>query len=322
METSSLENVIEVTDLWRRYGGGGRRGDGFAAVRGVSFTVGRGELFALLGTNGAGKTSTLEVLEGHARPAQGSVRLFGGHDPSKDRAQVRRRMGIMLQEGGFAGELTVEETVRMWARCTSRARPVGEALARSGLQARARTRVKSLSGGEKRRLDLALAVLGSPELLFLDEPTAGMDPEGRRQTWDLIEKLQEEDTTIVLTTHYLEEAERLADRLAIMHRGAIAVSGTTAEIVSSRPSSLFFSLPAGLGAADLPPLSALAARAVAQRGDGVHLTTDDLQFTATETLNWARTAGLPLADLHARSASLEEAFLAIAHAEDDEEPVR
>lgn len=306
MDHSLTENVIDVTDLWRRYGAGDQ---GFAAVRGVSFTVGRGELFALLGTNGAGKTSTIELLEGHAEPASGTIQLFGSYDPRRDRARIRPRTGVMLQEGGFASDLTVAETVRMWAGCTTRPRPVGEAIGMTGLTARTGTLVKNLSGGEKRRLDLALAVLGSPELLFLDEPTAGMDPEGRRETWELIRELQSQDTTIVLTTHYLEEAERLADHLAIMHQGRIAVSGTTTAIVSAHPSSLFFGLPPGITAAELPPLGTTS---VEERDGTVHLTTDDLQFTATEALTWARAGGIDLTGLHARSASLEEAFLHVA----------
>ncbi|MFF8917396.1 ABC transporter ATP-binding protein [Streptomyces sp. NPDC015032] len=311
------ENVIEVTDLWRRYGPPGN--GGFAAVRGVSFSVARGELFALLGTNGAGKTSTVELLEGHARPASGSIRLFGCYDPRIDRTRVRPRTGVMLQEGGFSSDLTVAETMGMWAKCTSRPRPVDEAISLTGLTARADTLVKNLSGGEKRRLDLSLAVLGSPELLFLDEPTAGMDPEGRQQTWQLIEQLQEQDTTIVLTTHYLEEAERLADRLAIMHRGRIAASGTVADIVSAHPSSLFFRLPPSVTLADLPPLAALGAMNVAEKDGAVHMATQDLQFTATEALLWARSTGIALDQLHARSASLEEAFLHIAQSKETED---
>jgi ABC-2 type transport system ATP-binding protein len=317
MQPSASESVIEVTDLWRRYGP--PRSEGFAAVRGISFSVTRGELFALLGTNGAGKTSTVELLEGHARPTRGSIRLFGGYDPCSDRRRIRSRTGVMLQEGGFASDLTVAETVGMWAKCTTRPRPVDEAISMAGLAARAGTLVKNLSGGEKRRLDLSLAVLGSPELLFLDEPTAGMDPEGRRQTWRLIEQLQEQDTTIVLTTHYLEEAERLADRLAIMHRGRIAVSGTVADIVSAHPSSLFFRLPPGVTLADLPPLADLGAVDVKEKDGAVHLATEDLQFTATETLLWARDRDLGLGELHARSASLEEAFLHIAQSEEAED---
>ncbi|MEV6795385.1 ABC transporter ATP-binding protein [Streptomyces sp. NPDC051320] len=313
MNQPTSENVIDVTDLWRRYGTGEH---GFDAVRGVSFTVGRGELFALLGTNGAGKTSTIELLEGHARPSRGAIRLFGAYDPLRDRARIRPRTGVMLQEGGFPGDLTVAETVRMWASCTTRPRPVDEAIAMTGLMPRSGTLVKNLSGGEKCRLNLTLAVLGSPELLFLDEPTAGMDPEGRRETWDLIRELQSQDTTIVLTTHYLEEAERLADHLAIMHRGRITASGTTADIVSSHPSSLFFGLPAGLTDADLPPLGATSVR---MTGGTVHLTTEDLQFTATQALMWAREGGISLAGLHARSASLEEAFMHIAKADTSED---
>ncbi len=184
MRADEQEHAIEVTGLRRVYGGG------FEAVRGIDFSVRRGEVFALLGTNGAGKTSTVELLEGLAAPAGGRVRVLG-HDPHTERAAVRPRTGVMLQEGGFPSELTVAETTRMWAGCVSGARPEGEALELVGLSGKARTRVKQLSGGERRRLDLALALLGEPEVLFLDEPTTGLDAEGRRATWDLVRALRD-----------------------------------------------------------------------------------------------------------------------------------
>ncbi|MFI6278454.1 ABC transporter ATP-binding protein [Streptomyces sp. NPDC050988] len=299
------EHVIEVTDLRRVYGGE------FEAVRGVSFSVGRGELFALLGTNGAGKTSTVELLEGLAPPSGGQVRVLG-HDPYTERAAVRPHIGVMLQEGGFSSELTVAETVRMWAGCTSGARPEREALALVGLSRRAGVRVKQLSGGEKRRLDLACAILGRPEVLFLDEPTTGLDAEGRQETWELVRELRETGTTVVLTTHYLEEAEGLADRLAILHAGRIAVTGTPAEVTASQPSRISFELPAGYFPGDLPPLASLGITDHEMDGRTLRLRTLELQRAATELLLWAQRAGVELRGLDVRSGSLEEAFLRIA----------
>ncbi|WKX71222.1 ABC transporter ATP-binding protein [Streptomyces sp. XD-27] len=299
------ENVIEATEVWRRYDGG------FAAVRGVSFSVARGELFALLGTNGAGKTSTVELLEGLALPDEGSVRLLG-LDPHRERAQVRPRIGVMLQEGGFPSDLTAAETARMWAGCTTGARPVTDALEAVGLAERRDVRVKQLSGGERRRLDLALALLGRPDVLFLDEPTTGLDAEGRRETWELVRSLRDSGTTVLLTTHYLEEAEELADRLAIMHEGRIAASGRVADVVARYPSRISFQLPDSSVLADLPPLPEWGVTGHEMAGQQVRLLTDDLQRTATGLLLWARDAGVELGGLDARSASLEEAFLDIA----------
>ncbi|WP_055545556.1 ABC transporter ATP-binding protein [Streptomyces sp. NBRC 110028] len=303
------ENAIAVDELRRRYGPSGARG--FDAVRGISFSVARGELFALLGTNGAGKTSTVELLEGLAAPTGGTVRVLG-HDPYRERGKVRPRIGMMLQEGGLPPELTVAETARMWAGCTSGARPVREGLELVGLAGRADVRVKMLSGGERRRLDLALALLGRPEVLFLDEPTTGLDAEGRRDTWELVRTLRDQGTTVLLTTHYLEEAEALADRLAIMHAGRIATSGRVADIVAARPSRLSFTLPEGASTDDLPPPAALGALERDSVGRAVRLRTRDLQHTATEVLLWARERRIGLSGLDARSASLEEAFLHIA----------
>ncbi|MFD9442621.1 ABC transporter ATP-binding protein [Streptomyces sp. NPDC060006] len=299
------EHVIEVTDLRRVYGGE------FEAVRGVSFTVGRGELFALLGTNGAGKTSTVELMEGLAPPSGGQVRVLG-HDPYTERALVRPRIGVMLQEGGFPSELTVAETVRMWAGCTSGARPESEALSLVGLTRRTGVRVKQLSGGEKRRLDLACAVLGRPEVLFLDEPTTGLDAEGRQETWELVRELRETGTTVVLTTHYLEEAEGLADRLAILHAGRIAVTGTPAEVTATQPSRISFELPDGYFPGDLPPLASVGVTGHEMEGRTIRLRTLELQRAATELLVWAQRAGVELRGLDVRSGSLEEAFLQIA----------
>ncbi|MFB7515804.1 ABC transporter ATP-binding protein [Streptomyces sp. NPDC056144] len=295
-----MTNAIEAEGLRRSYSGG------FEAVRGLSFTVPRGEIFALLGTNGAGKTSTVELLEGLAAPSAGTARVLG-HDPYRERAAVRPRIGVMLQEGGFPSDLTVAETVRMWAGCTSNARPAAEALAETGLTGRERVRIKQLSGGERRRLDLALALLGRPEVLFLDEPTTGLDAEGRRDTWELVRRLRDGGTTVLLTTHYLEEAESLADRLAIMHAGQIVLSGTPAEVTAARPARIRFALPADVPAARLP----LGLRAAAD-GRRVEIRTYELQDALGELLGWAREHGVRLEGLDARSATLEEAFLEIA----------
>ncbi|MFJ2771697.1 ABC transporter ATP-binding protein [Streptomyces sp. NPDC087300] len=299
------DQVIDVTDLRRVYGGG------FEAVRGISFSVGQGELFALLGTNGAGKTSTVELLEGLAAPAAGRVRVLG-HDPYTERAAVRPRIGVMLQEGGFPAELTVAETARMWAGCTSGARPVTEALEIVGIAKRADVRVKQLSGGEKRRLDLAMALLGRPEVLFLDEPTTGLDAEGRRETWELVRQLRDNGTTVLLTTHYLEEAEALAERLAILHEGRIAAEGRVADVVASQPSHISFELPDGYFVGDLPPLAELGVTGHETTGRRIKLRTDELQRAATGLLLWARDARVELGSLDVRAATLEEAFLRIA----------
>ncbi|MGW6982467.1 ABC transporter ATP-binding protein [Streptomyces sp. NPDC054932] len=294
------DTVIEAEGLRRGYAGG------FEAVRGVSFSVARGEIFALLGTNGAGKTSTVELLEGLAAPSGGRVRVFG-LDPYTRRAEVRPRTGVMLQEGGFPSDLTVTETVRMWGGVTSGARPAAEVLELVGLAARSSVRVKQLSGGERRRLDLALALLGRPEVLFLDEPTTGMDPEGRRDTWALVRALRDQGTTVLLTTHYLEEAEELADRLAILHEGELVLSGSPAEVTATRPARIRFTLPAEVPAARLP----LTLRAAAD-GQRVEIRTERLQADLAELLDWARECDVELAGLDARTASLEEAFLEIA----------
>ncbi|GAA3488260.1 ABC transporter ATP-binding protein [Streptomyces cremeus] len=303
--TTNAELVIDVEGLRRTYAGG------FEAVRSVSFSVARGELFALLGTNGAGKTSTLELLEGLAAPSGGRVRVLG-HHPYTERAKVRPRVGVMLQEGGFPAQLTVLETARMWAGCTSGARPVEEALELVGLTKRLSVRVKQLSGGERRRLDLAMAVLGRPEVLFLDEPTTGLDAEGRRDTWELVRELRDQGTTVLLTTHYLEEAEELADRLAIMHEGRIAAEGRVDEVVAAHPSRISFELPEGYHMGDLPPLGQLGVTEHQLTGRTLQLSTSELQRAATGLLVWAEAAGVRLHGLDVRSASLEEAFLHIA----------
>ncbi|MEU3919537.1 ABC transporter ATP-binding protein [Streptomyces sp. NPDC029004] len=292
--------VIEAQELRRTYAGG------FEAVTGISFCVTRGEVFALLGTNGAGKTSTVELLEGLAAPDGGRVRVLG-HDPHRERAAVRPRIGVMLQEGGFPSDLTVAETARMWAGCTSGARPVSEALELVRLGERSGVRVKQLSGGERRRLDLALALLGRPEVLFLDEPTTGLDAEGRHDTWELVRALRDGGTTVLLTTHYLEEAESLADRLAIMHRGRIVSTGTPAEVTAARPARIRFVLPEGVAAGRLP----LSLRAAAD-GRRIEIRTHRLQQALGELLQWARESDVRLEALDARSATLEETFLDIA----------
>ncbi|GAB3654560.1 ABC transporter ATP-binding protein [Actinocorallia lasiicapitis] len=299
--------AVEAIDVRRRYTSGG--GPDYEAVRGVSLQVRQGEMFALLGTNGAGKTSLMELLEGMAPALEGTVRILG-LDPFTERAAVRPRIGILLQAGGFPGELTVAETVRMWAACTTAARPPAEVLELVGLTGRADVKVKQLSGGETRRLDLAVAVLGRPEVLFLDEPTTGMDPEGRRDTWRLVRELQEDGTTVLLTTHYLAEAEELADRLAIVHEGLIGTVGTPAEVIADHPSRITFLLPEGASPESLPSLG--QDQTTERSGRRITIRTQQLQETLFQLLAWAGDRSLNLEGLDARAASLEEVFLGMA----------
>ncbi|MGY5883943.1 ABC transporter ATP-binding protein [Modestobacter lacusdianchii] len=291
--------AIEVRDLRRSYGD-------FEAVRGISFEVQPGEVFALLGVNGAGKTSALEVLEGLAPAGGGSVRVLGA-DPVRDRARVRPRLGVLLQFSGLPGDLTVAETLRTWAGTLTDPRPVDEALAQVQLTGRADVRVRSLSGGERRRLDLALALLGRPDVVVLDEPTTGLDPESRRQVWQLVHDLVAGGAAVVLTTHHLEEAEELADRVAVLRAGQIVLAGTQEEIAETQPATIRFTLDED---APEPPRPA-GVQVVAER-PRMEWHTRALQPVLAELLAWAAEHRVVLRALDARAASLEQAFLAVA----------
>ena len=299
--TPDSRPAISVRGLRRSYGR-------FEAVRGIDLDVAPGTVTALLGTNGAGKTSALEVVEGLARPGAGTVRVLG-LDPVADRAAVRRRIGILLQRSGFSGDLTVVETLRQWASTLTRPRPVDDSLALMGLEHRADVRVSALSGGEQRRLDLACAVMGEPEVLFLDEPSTGLDPENRQRLWRLVADLREQGTAVMLCTHYLEEAEVLADRVEIMHGGRVVASGTPAALAAGHPSTIRFATPT----TGLPEgLVDAGATRVAEEHGTTTVETDDLQRTLTALLDAAAASGLRLDALSARSASLESVFLSIA----------
>ncbi|WP_018155582.1 ABC transporter ATP-binding protein [Demetria terragena] len=294
------EAVITAHELRRTYGSGD---SAYEAVRGLNLSIAPGEVYGLLGTNGAGKTSSLDVLEGLAAPTSGSVSVFG-LDPVADRVTVRPRMGIMLQSGGLPAELTVNETLEMWRGTCSNPGDIGTVLAQVNLSERADVRVGSLSGGESRRVDLACALIGQPQLLFLDEPTTGLDPENRRATWQLLAALKESGVTMVLTTHYLDEAEALCDRISIMHRGEVAAEGTLRELVERHPATIAFDHP-GL---PLPELRDATIDAQAR----VRIETFHLQQHLGELLTWAHQHQVALGGLKASAASLESVFLSIA----------
>jgi ABC-2 type transport system ATP-binding protein len=219
--------AIEVEGLRKAY-------DGREVLRGLSFSVRRGEVFGLLGPNGAGKTTTVEILEGYRARDGGSVRVLG-HDPGERSTALRERVGIVLQSCGTYPHLTVRETVAHWASLYPAPRSVEEAIALAGLEAAADRRARTLSGGQQRRLDFALALVGDPELIFLDEPTVGFDPAARRAAWDVVRALRDLGKTVLLTTHYLDEAQALADRVAIVKDGAILASGPPGELVAGAP---------------------------------------------------------------------------------------
>jgi ABC-2 type transport system ATP-binding protein len=217
-----MGDAIEVRGLRKRYGD-------FEAVRGVDFAVRRGEVFGLLGPNGAGKTTTVEILEGYRERTAGEVSVLG-HDPQRRERELRQRVGIVLQSSGIYRHITVREAVAHWAGLYPHARDVDEVIALAGLQEKAGDRTRRLSGGQLRRLDFALALVGDPELIFLDEPTTGFDPAARRQAWETVRSLRDLGKTVLLTTHYLDEAQALADRVAIIKDGAILAQGPPGEL--------------------------------------------------------------------------------------------
>jgi ABC-2 type transport system ATP-binding protein len=222
---SAAAPAILVRDLRKSYGT-------FEAVRGIDFEVAQGEVFGLLGPNGAGKTTTVEILEGYRRRDGGIVSVLG-HDPERRPRDLRRRVGIVLQSSGMYRHITVREALTHWSRFYPRSRDVDEVLTLAGLQEKADVLARTLSGGQMRRLDFGLALIGDPELIFLDEPTTGFDPAARRAAWEVVRSLQELGKTVLLTTHYLDEAQALCDRVAIVKEGRIVAEGPPAELGTS-----------------------------------------------------------------------------------------
>jgi ABC-2 type transport system ATP-binding protein len=227
---SAPVGVVEVTELRKAY-------DGVEAVRGIDFEIGAGEVFGLLGPNGAGKTTTVEILVGYRRRDAGSVRVLET-DPERAGGAWRARIGVVPQTGELFPSLTVLEHLELFAGYYDEPRPPGEVLALVGLEEKRRSKTRTLSGGQRRRLDLGVALVGNPELIFLDEPTTGFDPGARRAAWETIRSLRSLGKTILLTTHYIEEAHRLADRVAVLRRGEIVASGTPAELIAQAPATV------------------------------------------------------------------------------------
>jgi len=289
------EPAVEVRGLRKTY-------RAVEAVRGIDLRVERGEVFALLGPNGAGKTTTVEILEGHRRRTDGEVRVLG-RDPGRNERSLRERMGIVLQQTGVDEYLRVGEVVEMVAGYYPSPRAVDDVLRLTGLEDQADRRVRQLSGGQRRRVDLAVALAGDPELLFLDEPTTGFDPSARRLAWDTIRGLAELNKTIFLTTHSMDEAQALADRLAIIVDGRIVATGTPDELIDagSAVSRIRFRLADG---ADLPE------RFGARRAGGAWELEADAPTRALHALTeWALSADTELLDLEVTRRSLEDVYL-------------
>ncbi|HEY5318906.1 MAG TPA: ABC transporter ATP-binding protein [Solirubrobacteraceae bacterium] len=297
------DTVIEVSGLRKSY-------DEHEAVRGIDLEVFRGEIFAFLGPNGAGKTTTVEILEGFRAASAGSVRVLGA-DPSRAPQSWRERIGIVLQESAPEAGLTVRECLELYAGYYHAPRPIGETLELAGLTEVVDQRAASLSGGQRRRLDVALALIGDPELIFLDEPTTGFDPSARRAAWTVIEGLRDLGKTVFLTTHYMEEAERLADRIAVIAAGRIIAQGTPRTLGGrdAAEARITFSLPTGTTMAELP--IALTQRAEEQSENRVALTSHLVAADLYSLSGWALEYGLELDDLEVGRATLEDVYLSL-----------
>lgn len=298
--------VVSVDQVWCSYGE-------FVAVRDASFTVGPGTIHALLGTNGAGKTTLLETIEGFRAPARGRIEVFG-NDPARQRTRIAARTGTMLQESGLVDEMTVTGQLDLWRGLSLREDSRERVLELVGLTHRRKVPVSVLSGGERRRLDFAMALWGDPELVILDEPTTGLDTQSRRTMWRIIQDLVAGGSAVLLTTHYLEEAQNLADTVTILDRGTIAREGTMEQVLASIPATIDFTVHAAS-----ETIRALGDRLTgALRTDSkamatrIAIRTTDLQGDVGHVIDWARAHTLALDGLRSSPASLEEVFLDVA----------
>ncbi|HUG64065.1 MAG TPA: ABC transporter ATP-binding protein [Gaiellaceae bacterium] len=280
--------AIVVTDLHKSYGK-------TRALRGVTFEVAEGEVFGLLGPNGAGKTTTVEILEGYRTRDSGSATVLG-HDPGVAPKALRERIGVVLQQSDLSPLLTVRETHELFAGYYAQPRDVDEVIALVGLEDKRGARVKTLSGGQKRRLDLGIALVGNPDLVFLDEPTTGFDPAARRAAWDMILALRSLGTTILLTTHYLDEAQQLADRVAVLRHGEIVRQGAPAELIGD---------------------SGLTEIRYRRNGEIVTVETADPTRVLNELTSAALSDGEHLAELEVRRPTLEDVYLELVEDESE-----
>ena len=303
--TAHTDHAIEVRGLRKRYGS-------LEAVRGIDLHVDRAEVFALLGPNGAGKTTTVEILEGHRDRDSGTVDVLG-HDPEHASRAFREQIGIVLQSTGVEPYLTVEETLTQFRGFYPHPRPLDEILEVVGLTEQRANHVRRLSGGQQRRLDVAVGLAGDPDLLFLDEPTTGFDPAARRQAWELVHNLKALGKTVFLTTHYMDEAQQLADRLAIIVAGEIVAEGTPGELMSRDDvSTIQFQ--------QTPVATALIAGVIGEvaLGDGlVTVRTPEPTRVLAMITSRAAERGLELADLTVTRATLEDVYLELARAAAD-----
>jgi ABC-2 type transport system ATP-binding protein len=286
LHSPPVEPAVSVRDLRKSYGQ-------LEALRGISFEIARGEVFSLLGPNGAGKTTTVEILEGYRPRDDGSVSVLGS-DPATARREWRERIGVVLQSSAMYERLTVEEMLEQFAGYYGEPRPVTEVIGLAGLAEQRQTLVRRLSGGQRRRLDLGLALVGNPELLFLDEPTTGFDPAARRAAWETIRGLRSLGKTILLTTHYLDEAEHLADRVAVLREGRIVAVGTPAQLTGATPETEI---------------------RFRRNGEPVVLRTEEPTRLLHELTSQALADGVELEGLEVRRPSLEEVYLSLTQEE-------
>jgi ABC-2 type transport system ATP-binding protein len=306
---ASATPAIEVVDLQKHYGT-------TRAVDGVSLTVATGEVFGLLGPNGAGKTTTVETLEGYRRADAGTVRVLG-LDPIADGVRLRPQIGVMLQEGGLYPGVRPLEVLNLFAAFYDNADDPERLLALVGLEDARRTLVRRMSGGQKQRLALAVALVGRPSLLFLDEPTAGMDPHARATTWQLVRSLRGAGVTVVITTHAMDEAEQLCDHIAIVDHGRLVAYGTPAELTSGAAGDeIRFSAVPGLACADLATVLRVESRSVTEPRPGEYVVAADATpARIAEVAAWLRDHDVRLGELRAGRQSLEEVFLRLTGAD-------